>query len=167
MQKESEPSEPPFLIITATSLEMQRKQRASFDDLQKTAFCSNSCLRQFNDIMVLFFRYQFERSLITRLLCSYLALIYQKFVILSQAGEIPVFSEVQNQEHRKHCCLLAVEDQWPSFKALQKSGLDTTCEEWSVYEKQLSSTFRLSEVTPCSAETELAPPLQNSIVIRF
>ncbi|OPJ76515.1 hypothetical protein AV530_016183 [Patagioenas fasciata monilis] len=78
---------------------------------------------------------------------------------LKKTGKIPVFSEMQNQEHRQHRCLLEVEDPCPSFTALQKSGLDTTCEEWSVYEKQLSSTFRITEVTPCSVETELAPSL--------
>lgn len=81
--------------------------------------------------MVLFFRYQFERSLVTRLLCPYLALIYQKFVIPPHTGKIPVFSKVQNHEHMQHCCLLVVEDTCPSFTALHKSGLDTTYEELS------------------------------------
>lgn len=66
MQRESKLPGSPFLIITAISLEMQRKQRNSFDDLPKAAFCSNSCLRYFNHIMVLFLRYQFERSLVMR-----------------------------------------------------------------------------------------------------
>lgn len=38
MQKKSETSESPFLIITAMPLEMQGKQRNSFDDLPKAAF---------------------------------------------------------------------------------------------------------------------------------
>lgn len=37
-QRENKPSESPFLIITATHLEMQRKQRNIFDDLPKAAF---------------------------------------------------------------------------------------------------------------------------------
>jgi len=58
--------------------------------------------------MALFFTYQFERSLVTRLLCPYLSLIYQKFVILSHAEKTPVLSEVQNHEYRQHCCLPVV-----------------------------------------------------------
>lgn len=38
IQRESKPSESPFLIITATYLEMQRKQKNIFDDLPKAAF---------------------------------------------------------------------------------------------------------------------------------
>lgn len=81
--------------------------------------------------MVLFCRYQFETSLATRLLYPYLALIYQNFMILSHTGKIPVFSKMQNHEHTQHCCLLVVEGTCPSFTALHKSGLDTTCEELS------------------------------------